>query len=57
MSSSARPKPRRIAPSFVRGILTSILLVLLAIMIVRDILVRRFGSERAPRTDVTQWSD
>jgi hypothetical protein len=57
MSSSARPKPRRIAPSFVRSILTSILLVLLAIMIVRDILVRRFGSERAPRTDVTQRSD
>jgi hypothetical protein len=56
MSSSARPKPRRIASSFARSIVTSILLVLLAIMIVRDILVRRFGSERAPQTDVTQRS-
>jgi hypothetical protein len=42
MSSSAWPKPCRIAPSFARSILTNILLVLLAIMIVRDSLVRRF---------------
>ncbi len=54
MSSSARPKPSRIEKSFPRGIVTSILLVMLAVMIVRDILVRRWGSEKQPQSDVTQ---
>jgi len=39
-----------------RPIVTSLILILLAVMIVRDILVRRWGSERRPLPDVTQRS-
>ncbi|MES1148007.1 MAG: hypothetical protein ABUL53_02370 [Bradyrhizobium guangdongense] len=56
MSSSARPKPRWSASSFSRSVVTSILIAMLALMIVRDLLVRRWGSERAPQTDVTRRS-
>ncbi|WP_156927950.1 hypothetical protein [Bradyrhizobium sp. Tv2a-2] len=55
-SSSARPERRRNDPSFARGIITTILMVMLAAMIVRDILTRRWGSERQPSADVTQRS-
>ena len=48
--------PCRTAPSFARSIVTGILVVLLATMIVRDLLVRRWGSQRAPQTDVTRPS-
>jgi cell division protein ZapA (FtsZ GTPase activity inhibitor) len=56
MSSATRPKPRRIAASFSRSIITTILLVMLAIMVMRDILARRFSSDRQPQSDVTQRS-
>jgi hypothetical protein len=55
-STSARPERRRIGPSFARSVVTTIVMVLLAVMIVRDILVRRWGSERQPSADVTQRS-
>ncbi len=49
--------PRRdAAPSRLRSIVTTILLVILSILIVRDILVRRWGSAPPPRPDVTQRS-
>jgi len=38
---SARPERRRIGPSFARRIITAVLMVMLAVMIVRDILARR----------------
>lgn len=56
MASANRPAPRRIETSFLRGIVTSFLLVMLAVMIVRDLLVRRWGAERQPQSDVTQRS-
>jgi hypothetical protein len=37
-----------------RSIVTSLLLIMLAVMIVRDILVRKWGSERRPLPDVTE---
>jgi hypothetical protein len=56
MASSARPKPRRIAPALAHSIITSIMLAMLAIMIVRDIVVRRWGIEKQPLFDVTHHS-
>jgi hypothetical protein len=56
MSSSAGPEQRRIGQPFARSVVTTIVMVLLAVMIVRDILVRRWGSERQPSVDVTQRS-
>jgi hypothetical protein len=55
-SSSARPARRRIGASFARRLVTTMLMVLLAVMIVRDILVRRWSSERQASPDVTQRS-
>ncbi|HLG80835.1 MAG TPA: hypothetical protein VKY22_07450 [Bradyrhizobium sp.] len=54
MSSSARPERRRNGPSFARSVITTVLMVMLAVMIVRDILARRWSSERQPSSDVTQ---
>jgi hypothetical protein len=56
MSSSARPERRRDGPPFARRIITTALMVMLAVMIVRDILARRWSSERQPSSDVTQRS-
>jgi hypothetical protein len=39
-----------------RTLVTSLLLVLLAVMIVRDILVRRWSAERPPPSGVTRRS-
>jgi hypothetical protein len=39
-----------------RGTLTTILLIMLSVMIVRDILVRRWGSAPAASADVTRRS-
>jgi hypothetical protein len=47
---------REAAPSRLRSIVTTILLIILSILIVRDILVRRWGSAEPPRPDVTQRS-
>ncbi len=52
MSSAlpARDGPR---PRF-RSLITTVLMVLLAIMIVRDIFARRWGSTPPPSADVTR---
>lgn len=42
--------------SRVRSIVTTILLIMISIMIVRDILVRRWGAAAPPASDVTQQS-
>ncbi len=44
------------APSRGRSTVTTILLILLAVMIVRDIFVRRWGSAAPSSQDVTQRS-
>jgi hypothetical protein len=44
----ARPRLRRAV--------TTILFILISVMIVRDILVRRWGSSPPPPTDITQRS-
>ena len=36
------------------GIISTVLLIMLAVMIVRDLLVRRWGSSAPPSADVTQ---
>jgi hypothetical protein len=47
---------REAAPSRVRRAITTILMIALAVMIVRDIFVRRWGSAAPPSSDVTQRS-
>jgi hypothetical protein len=55
MRSADRPKARRPFDLRARATLvTTILVTLLAIMIVRDILVRRWSSPPRPSPDVTQ---
>jgi hypothetical protein len=44
------PRPR------FRTVLTTALLIMISIMIVRDMLVRRWGGSAPPATDVTQPS-
>jgi hypothetical protein len=56
MSSSVRPERRRNSPSFARSLIITALMVALAVMIVRDILARRWSAERQPSSDVTQRS-
>lgn len=50
------PTTRDAAPPRLRSIVTTILLIMLSVMIVRDILVRRWGSVAPARPDVTQRS-
>ena len=50
------PTTRDAAPSRIRSAVTTILLIALAVMIVRDIFVRRWGSAAPPSSDVTQRS-
>jgi hypothetical protein len=48
----ASPQPAA-RPRF-RGAVTTLLLLLIAVMIVRDIFVRRWNTATSPVTDVTQ---
>jgi hypothetical protein len=48
--------PDDAARSRVRRIITTILLIMISVMIVRDIFVRRWGSATPPASDVTQRS-
>jgi hypothetical protein len=50
------PTKRDAVRSRLRGIVPTILLIMLSVMIVRDILVRRWGSTPPARPDVTQRS-
>jgi hypothetical protein len=47
---------REAAPSRIRRAITTLLMIALAVMIARDILVRRWGSAAPPSSDVTQRS-
>ena len=42
------------ARSRVRSVITTVLLIMISVMIVRDILVRRWGAAPPPASDVTQ---
>jgi hypothetical protein len=55
MPENLTPK-RDAARLRLRGTLTTILLIMLSVMIVRDILVRRWGSAPAASSDVTPRS-
>jgi hypothetical protein len=50
------PTPRGAAPSRFRNTVSTILLIMLSVMIVTDILVRRWGSASPVRPDVTRRS-
>jgi hypothetical protein len=39
-----------------RGVITTVLLIMISVMIVRDILVRRWGAATPPASDVTRQS-
>jgi hypothetical protein len=50
------PAPRDGARSRVRSVITTVLLIMISVMIVRDIFVRRWGAATTPATDVTRQS-
>jgi len=52
----SRATPYDAARSRVRSIITTVLLIMISVMIVRDIFARRWSSTTPPRTDVTQRS-
>jgi hypothetical protein len=54
--SESLPTPHDAARSRVRSIITTILMIMISVMIVRDIFVRRWGSATPPASDVTQRS-
>jgi hypothetical protein len=53
MTPENLPEPIDAARSRVRSLVTTILLIMISVMIVRDILVRRWGAA-PPASDVTQ---
>ena len=55
MPESLPAPPDAARPRF-RGIVTTLLVIMIAVMIVRDILVRRWGAAAPPASDVTQHS-
>ena len=54
--SSSLPEPIDAARSRVRGIVTTILVILISVMIVRDIFVRRWSADAPGSPDVTRQS-
>jgi hypothetical protein len=54
--SESLPTKRNAAAPRVRGVITTLLLIGLAVLIVRDILARRWGSAAPTPPDVTQRS-
>jgi hypothetical protein len=52
--STNLPTSRDAASSRLRRIVTTVLMIMLAVMIVRDIFARRWGSTPGPRQDVNQ---
>ena len=48
------PEPVDAPRSRVRSLITTMLLILISVMIVRDIFVRRWGAAAPPASDVTQ---
>jgi hypothetical protein len=56
MTSESLPEPIDAPRSRVRSAVTTILLILISVMIVRDILERRWGATPPPASDVTEQS-
>jgi hypothetical protein len=56
MHSENRPAARRPSERRARSVIPTILLIMLAVMIVRDLLVRRWSATAQSRADVTQRS-
>jgi hypothetical protein len=54
--SDSLPAPADAARPRFRGIVTTFLVIMIAVMVVRDILVRRWGAATPPASDVTQRS-
>jgi hypothetical protein len=54
--SASLPAKRNAASPRARGVITTLLLIGLAVLIVRDILVRRWGSAAPTPPDVTHRS-
>jgi hypothetical protein len=52
--STNLPKTRDAASSRLRRVVTTVLMIMLAILIVRDIFARRWGSTAGPRQDITR---
>jgi hypothetical protein len=50
------PAPRAGAHSRVRSVITTVLLIMISVMIVRDIFVRRWGATPPPASGVTRQS-
>ena len=50
------PEPGPGARPRLRNVITTVLLIMISIMIVRDILVRRWGGSAPPASDVTRQS-
>ena len=48
------PEPADAARSRVRSLVTTILLIMISVMIVRDIFVRRWAAAPQPASDLTQ---
>ena len=49
-----QPATRAVAPTRFRGLVTAMLVMALSLLIVRDIIIRRWGSPTPPSPDVTQ---
>jgi hypothetical protein len=56
MTRAKLPEPADAARSRVRSLITTILLIMISVLIVRDIFVRRWGAGAPPASDVTQQS-
>ena len=56
MTSESLPEPADAPRSRFRSLVTTILFVLISVMIVRDILVRRWSAAPPPASDVTEQS-
>jgi hypothetical protein len=54
--SESLPAPRDAARPRLRGVITTILMILISVMIVRDIFVRRWGAATTVASDVTERS-
>ena len=54
--SESFPAPRAGAHVRVRSVITTVLLIMISVMIVRDILVRRWSATPPPASDVTRQS-
>ena len=52
----SRPAPDDAARPRLRGVITTILLILISIMVVRDIFVRCWSAAPPPASDVTRQS-